>query len=264
VIWPAEKFFWTVAEAPGIKPGPLPAGLCPALEDDAPVPAESLWPVVTPIDAERVLVCAVRRSDLTDLDPRTLKLTPESLPDFVGSAILPDQLNLLIGEFEPRSLRRHRIRSQARTAAAALVCIALVAIGLVRRTSAWSDDATASQAAAHALVQSLAPSLGWSDADLVLELQTRRQAVPQDLKAPGDASASIAALIGRWPTQVPARPQGLLVTGDSASVSVTVPGDPAAFLSALKAPEGWTLQEPRLAAVDRATRLTLEFRRNHP
>jgi hypothetical protein len=264
VNWPPDRFFWAVVEAPGIKPGPLPVGLLPAIEDDVPQPPESIWAVVAPIDAEKHLVCAVRRADLAALDPGTITLTPESLPEFVGTAITPGHLNLLVGEFEPSSERRRRIRTRARTAAAALACIALVAIGLMRRASVWNADAAASQAAAHALVESLSPSLGWNEADLVMELKNRKQAAPQELRAPGDAPASMAGLISRWPTQVPSKPQGMLVTGDSASVSVTVPGDPAVFLSALKAPEGWTIQEPRLAAVDKATRLTLEFRRNHP
>ena len=49
------------------------------------------------------------------------------------------------------------------------------------------------------------------------------------------------------------------MTEAGASVSVTVEGNAAPFLSALKPPPGWAMDEPHLSSVDALTRLTLHL-----
>ncbi len=263
IAWPEDRFYWSVLDGPGIKAGPLPLGLWSTFEEDVPCAPESLWAVCAPIDGGRVVVCAAARDLLAAVDPAITELTPASVPAFAGEVDLAG-LNLLVGPFEPRSLRRARVYRHAFMAAALLMSSALTGIGLVRRGSAWTLEAAHSKTTAASVVASIGPSLGWSVDDLALELKQRREATPMDVKAPGDAALTIAGLIARWPTEVPSKPQSISATGESASISVTVAGDPSKFLSALKAPEGWTLEEPRLASIDTTTRLSLELHRRRP
>jgi len=261
---PSERLFWSVVDAPGVRGGPLPAGLWPMLEDDVPVNPELLWAVGTPIDGQRLLVCAALRSDLdtTIAD----MLTPDRVPASIGESVDPSRLNLMVGVFEPVASREARQRRHLISAAAGLVAAVLVGIGLERRADVWREEARTSDAAARSVIGSISPSLGWGKDDLAMELLQKQQAVPVELRAPGDAALAIAGLIGRWPTQIPSKTQSISVTGATASMSVLVPppGDAAAFIAALKPPEGWKLEEPRLVSVDKATRVNLELRRVAP
>ncbi|MBX3378329.1 MAG: hypothetical protein KF678_15140 [Phycisphaeraceae bacterium] len=256
---PADRLFWSIIDAPGVRAGRIPAGLWPLIEDDIPVDAGQLWAVGAPIDPGRIAVCAIRKIDLTDLALGALILTPESIPDFIP--LPPTSFNFLIGQHEPRPIRRARLRRHLAAAACTLLAVSLFAIGLSRRTSSWNAEAIAAQSAADTVIASIAPSPNWSRDDLTLELMQRRQAAPPDLAPPADAAEALAAVIARWPMQVPSKPQAISASGTSASISVTIPGEPQTFLAALKAPEGWRLDEPRLAAIDKATRLNLELRK---
>lgn len=261
---PSERLFWSVVDAPGVRGGPLPAGLWPMLEDDVPVNPELLWAVGTPIDGQRLLVCAALRSDLNTSTADVL--IPDRVPASIGESVDTSRLDLLVGAFEPVASRKARQRRHQITAAAALVSAALVGIGLERRAGAWHEEARSSNAAAQSVIASISPSLGWGKDNLAMELLQKQQAVPVELRAPGDAALAIAGLIGRWPTQIPSKTQSISVTGETASISVLVPppGDAAAFIAALKPPQGWKLEEPRLVSVDKATRVNLELRRVAP
>lgn len=264
--FPAERLFWSVVEAPGVPGGALPAGLWSALEDDVPVNPELVWAVGAPIDGQRLLVCAALRSDLAAIVTDDGVLTPDRIPESVMSAHgdAHKQLNLLVGAFEPVALRNARRRRHLRTAVAGLLCAVLVGIGLERRASAWNTQARDLDAATRSVVASVSPSLGWSRDDLEMELRQRKEAAPAALNVPGDAALALGALIARWPVQIPAKPQSISASANSASLSVLIPppGDAATFISALKPPEGWSLDEPRLVSVDKATRINLELRKS--
>ncbi len=264
MIISAERLYWSVVEAPGVKGGPLPAGLLPRIEDDLPVDAELTWAVGTPIDGGRLLVCAALRSELGGVHDGVL--IPDRVPEFVTSPVDPSLLNLLVGPFEPVATRKARQRRHLIAAAAALAAAVLIGVGLERRAGAWHQEAQQTKAATQSVIGSVSPSLGWSEDDLTMELLQRSQALPVELRAPGDAALALAGLIGRWPTQIPVKPQSISATGSSASVSLLVPppGDAAAFIAALSPPEGWKLEEPRLVSVDKATRINLELRRVAP
>jgi len=232
------------------------------IEEDVPVLAEDIWAVGARAKNDKFVVCALRRSELATLAPGTLALTPEYVPGFVDAH--PALFNLLTGEFEPRPIRRARLRGHALAAAATLLCACLFALGLSRRADVWHAGALTVRQSSRSIVDSLALSVFWTKDDLTMELMQRRQAIPGEVHIPGDASLTLASIIAHWPTEMAAKTQSISATGDSASLSVTVPGDPTLFLAALKTPEGWRLEEPRLAATEKATRLTLELRRSAP
>lgn len=266
--FPAERLFWLVVEAPGIRRGALPAGLWSALEDDLPVNPELVWAVGAPIDGQRLLVCAALKSDLAEIVADDGVLTPDHVPEsiIVGHDDARVQLNLLVGSFEPVPLRNARRRRHLLTAVAALFSAALAGIGLERRAAVWDRESRDLDAAGRSVVASVSPSLGWSRDDLAMELRQRKEAAPAVLNVPGDAALALAALIARWPVHIPAKPQSIASSGNSASFSVLIPppGDAAMFLAALKVPEGWSLEEPRLVSLDEATRINLELRRSTP
>lgn len=260
--WPAGRFYWSVLEAPAsIRAGPLPAGLLVLLEEDVPLEGEALHAVCAPMGQGRMAVCAAPRSLLEALPPGTLSLCPEQIPGCLGGAVEPASFNLLVGKLEPPPLRRAKARRRLLLAAAVLACSALLSLGLLRR--ARHDEAIAlarASATAAAMTQASV-----SELTLPRELEALRRAASAQKLRPSsapDAAPALAALLGAWPAQVPSRPQSVLIDGASASIELSVEGDPSPFLRAFRAPRGWTLAEPRLNTAGSLTRLSLTLRRS--
>src|SRR5690606_27182718 len=124
--WPAERFYWALIQAPGYTArGELPPGLRPALEEQVPVPVETLHAVVAPASNGALLVCAAAKSELESLAGDALSLTPAALPAFaVDLGIAPDDLNLLVGALEPRAIRRGRACRRLAALTAVVLCAA--------------------------------------------------------------------------------------------------------------------------------------------
>jgi len=259
-----NRVFWSIIEARGVKAGPIPDGLWPLLEDDLPVSAEQVFAVGAPLDQDRLLVCAALKDEITAAAGTSESLTPDEIPEWVGIRIDPARFNMLVGSFEPRAKRVARQHRRLRAAAAVLIAAIFVAVGLERRARAWNTETDRCNAAALPTLAPISTSLGWGRDDLAMELKQRRESAPLTVKVPPDASLVIASILGRWPIQVPAKAQAMLAAGDSASVSVLVLGDPATFIAALKPPDGWKIEEPRIVSVDKSTRITLELRRAAP
>lgn len=262
LTWPADRFYWAVLDAPGLKrTGQLPAGLLPMLEEDAPADAADLHAVCAPLADGRLAVCAAKRSDLAEVPPNVLSLTPGSLPQFVESlGVSPARFNLLVGAFEPRPIRAHRIKQHAFAAATIILCGMLVGVGLHRRSSRWEERAESARVAAASIAAQVIPA-GRPD-DITAEaarLKGTRDALAKNVLPP-DASLSLAAVLHAWPANVPSKPQSISVSSTGVSISVSVEGDAAAFLKAFTPPPGWTLDEPRLNTADKVTRLALQLR----
>lgn len=261
--WPQERFFWSVLDAPGWKPsGVLPAALLEKLGEELPVDVASVHAIGAPLDDGRVVACGVAVDDLSTLDPVTLTLAPADIPSFIDIADgqhVAEELNFLVGNWEPKPLSRARVRRHAFAAAAVALCGALVALGFTRRAG---HHETVRSLAAHettrllgsiepgATIESLAAELKQLELAANVQTQTGRGA---------DAGIALGDLLRGWPKDVPSRPQAIAVTPTSATVSVAVEGDASPFLRAIKGPEGWAMAEPRLNAADNITRLTLQF-----
>ncbi len=259
--WPPERFYWSVLEAPGFKQaGPLPIGLRPALDEDVPGEPEDMHAVCYPMGDGRLAVCAIAKADLAGIDADALSLTPARVPPFLDGAVSPDPFNLLVGDMEPAPIRRARLRRHAVRAAIALLCGSLVTAGLLRRTAHW-DSIAASAAQAGDMVVTAVDPAGTAQG-LALELARLRRATETVSRARPtfDAALALADLLKAWPVGVPSKPQSVTVSGAGATISVAVEGDAAPFLKALAPPPGWTLEEPRLSAVENITRLTLQLR----
>lgn len=260
VRWPPERFYWSVLHAPQWRrSGTLPPGLRAELEGDLPVPAESVHAVGVPISEGRLLVCAADAASLGEAPHETLVLTPESVPEFaVGGGRLPDPsaLNLLVGAHEPRALSRARRSRHSFAMATVLLLAGLITVGLVRRATVWDTAAADASAALGSIQPDIAPEVL---AQEVARLE-RLRASSERIRPPADAAVTLASLLRTWPASVPSRPQTLAVTESGVSVSVALDGDATAFLKAMTPPAGWTMDEPRLNAADKITRLTLQMR----
>jgi hypothetical protein len=205
------------------------------------------------------LVCAASRDALACLEPGTLSLKPASLPEFAPSASSADDLELLVGNLEPRPFRQARLRRHAIALIAVLACAATVSFGLLRRTQLLQQTADeADHATASVLRQA-----GVSRDSLNLEVaQLRRIAHPQVNADPStDAALAMGSLLVLWPAQVPSKPQSIAINASGIAIAVTVEGDASRFLEAFRPPAGWTLDEPRLNTAGAVTRLNLQLRR---
>jgi hypothetical protein len=233
----------------------LPPGLLALAEDDLPVPAETLHAVGTPVEGG-VLVCAVTTEALAALDESVLSLHPEHAPDGVDAECA--DLNVLVGAFEPRPLRRARLLRHAMGAGTVLVCALLASMGLARRSSHWNAAAAADHAAWTAQAEASAP--GAEPGTVLLDLQRRasRMDPAQAIVPPADAALVLTALLERWPAQVSSTPQAITIRGRDLTLSVLVDDAPG-FLAALVAPPGWTVDQPMLNRSGELTRLSLTF-----
>jgi hypothetical protein len=258
--WPPERFFWAVVEAPawrGGRSGLLPPGLLVEAADGLPVPIEDLQVVGAACGDGRVVICAARRDEVAAVDAGAVSLTPETLPGCVEADADPSALDLLVGEFEPLVMRRARLRRHAGLAATIVACATLAAIGLGRRADHWDGIATSAREARLELAARAAP--GVAPDRLALEVARLRSAAAGG-RPPRDAALTLASLLDAWPRAAAATPQSIVVGDSGVSVSVSVEGEPSAFLGALRPPEGWTLDDPRLNAAGGVTRLTLQMR----
>lgn len=264
--WPADQFYWAVLEAPACaKPGVLPAGLMPDLAEQIPISIDGLQMVAAPTGDGRIVVCAAAVERLLALEPSILRLTPDAVPQEVHPTFRDvDQLNLLVGPCEPARVRRSRIRRHLAAAAMLMAMSGLLALGLLRREAhARQVSEAARHATAAALEQAGVP--GASSAELADMLAHQRRMAGVDLasRRPPDAAAALASLLRSWPVELAARPTSVSIGPEGANLAVVVPadgGDPAAFISALQAPDGWRIDEPRLTAVDKQTRLSITMR----
>lgn len=260
---PPEKLCWAVLNAPGwSRHGALPPGLRAALTDELPM-SEPLHAVGVPLRDSTILVCAATVASIRALDGDTLTLTPSTLPAFAASlpgAPDPAALNLLVGEFEPHAYRRVRWRGHAMAAATVLLCAALVALGLGRRSNAWRAEATQARNAESALLRTALPE--GEDPTIALANLRRAAAAAARPSSTPDAATDLAAVLAGWPVSASCVTHSIAVGSDGASVSVALDNDPAEFLRALRPPPGWTLDEPRLNAAGDSTRVSLRLRRS--
>jgi hypothetical protein len=259
--WPADRFYWSVLDAPLWKrTGLLPAGLRPVFEDDVPVDGQDLHAVCTPLEDGRLVVCAACRDELEALGADVLSLCPESAPGCINGSLDPAALNLLVGELEPAVQRGARVRGHLVRAAGLVLCSLVAAFGLTRRAENQRELANEARAATMVLLNQVVPqgrpeTLGFELASL------RRSAeIGQRIEPPKDATPALVELLRGWPADVQSRPQSLSVSANTINLAVLVDGDPLPFLDALPAPHGWIRDQPRLNKVDQASRLDLRFR----
>jgi hypothetical protein len=270
--WPADRFYWALLDAPGLKGGGiLPPGLLGALSDEVPLPVAELHAVYVAAPDGKALVCAARAADLQAIEPSASSLAPAQLPPGLPLPIYPSSLNLLTGAFEPVRQRRQRGQRHMAAFLSVATTLTLVTIGLGRRAGHWGAFAADTrehmqQMASRAPLPSprgeaAGPDLAQAVAMELANLKRVSESLERVKPAP-DAALALAALLDAWPANVPSRPESLSISETGIVISVTIEGDHAPFLRAFSPPGGWSLAEPRLNSAGELTRLTLELRRD--
>ena len=291
LTWPAERFYWAVLDLPGYtRRGPLPMALLLELQPHMPLDVSELHAVAIPHPSSRssVLVCAARRDELGAVDASATSLTPTLDADSALRSQLPldaadvASLNLLSGAFEPRPIRRARLRRQLELVAAMLLVSILIILGLHRRTANLDVETShATQSLAAVLADrppspsdrsSLLPASAIDTAHATESLNAQIRLVAgvehaaKRVTAPTDAASPLAALLRAWPAgldDAPCTVQSISVNGASMTLSFTTDADPLVVIRALIAPPGWKLEEPRVSRGGGGTtaRVMLELRR---
>ena len=255
--WPTDRFFWAVLDAPGVRAGVLPSGLEADLQEALPVPVETLHAVCVPA-AGGVLVCAARRDELQGLGPDVLSVRPEAVPEFVKST--SEVPELMTGNFEPLAFKRERSRRHFLVAASILLGCGLIALGFERRAGNLAEEARAAHAAGRELTSRVAPSGEARSLGAQLD-QVRRSITSDRALTPPDAAEALAGVLTVLPNEVEFEASSISVSPSAVSLVLTTKGDARQLLAAVRAPQGWRLDEPRLTTLPNATRVNLSMRR---
>lgn len=258
--WPTDRFYWAVIESPTWRGrGQLPPGLLPLLGEVCPEPEANLHAVCQPFDEHRLLVCAARRNELGSIDD--LSLTPAQLPAFLESDADPRSFELLVGEFEPKSIRRARRRRRVLVLSTVVAASSLISIGLHRRAAYWHDAADEAGQAALTRLQTAVPGALTADA-LDREL-ARQRALHQVVATIPSATAAEALedLLRTWPSSANGEPQSLRAEPNQITATIDSAADASSFLRELHAPAGWALDEPTITSAHGGTRINLRYRR---
>jgi hypothetical protein len=257
MTWPTDRFFWAVLEAPGVRAGVLPSGLEADLQEALPVPVEMLHAVCVPA-AGGVLVCAARRDDLQGLGPDVLSVRPEAVPDCVEST--SEVPELMTGSFEPLAFKRERSKRHLLAAASALLACALISLGFERRAGSLMDQGRAASAAELELTARVA--LSGEARSLGAQLDQARRSMTSDRAlTPPDAAEALAAVLTALPNEVDFEASSISISPSAMSLALTTKEDARQLLAAVRAPQGWRLDEPRLTTLPNANRVNLTMRR---
>lgn len=256
----ADECFWSVVEAPQWqRKGQVPDSLLDEAILDMPVAAGDVFAVGAPDGHGRLVVCACRRDAITKVPAELQRWNPDGVPSELGAACDPEEFNLLVGEYEPRSQRLHRWRMRWATACVLAAIAGMLVMGAGRR----AEHAKSARAGIDAATAALLSSSGFTDESAVraeLERMRVQEAAAALVRRPIDVTPALGAILAAWPGEVASRPGSIGVGESAATVNVTVDGDPSEFLRAFKAPNGWALEQPRVNTTGGATRIALQLR----
>jgi hypothetical protein len=96
-----------------------------------------------------------------------------------------------------------------------------------------------------------------------MELDRLRKAPRGDAKPimSPDAAAALASLLSLWPKELECQTDSVQVGPTTMTLSLTVAKDARPFLTAIKPPDGWTMDEPRLTSTGDGSRLHVVLHR---
>ncbi|MFZ4573371.1 MAG: hypothetical protein ACOYN0_03170 [Phycisphaerales bacterium] len=265
---PAADLFWAVLGEPTRAPThsgrPDAEPHLAAFSDLVPAHLDSLFVVTAPIDQDRTIACGVPRHSIP-LSDHSTRLHPDALPDLPELADLDEasrtallgRLNLRVGEFEHPALRSNRSLRSWIVTLAVLALAAILANGFHARTQSTLDAARAADTAAATLLS----ELQLDTSQLAQELARLRAAHGAATVTRFDASAALASLLSRWPTDVgPVDTQIISVNPSEMTIAFELGNTSVRdAIPTFESPEGWTLEEPNLVAGDRTTRISLRY-----
>ncbi len=272
LTWPSSRCYFALLDASRVPGGERVSEerLRFILEPELPEPLEDVHAAFLRVSATQWIACAVpRRAIEAEVAASVVSLTPDAIPkqllDAVAAiegSIAPSDFELLIGDYEPKTIRAWRRRCITGAITVVVVVLAIALIGVERRIRQAIGHAEKLRAQRFELVAkalgeagaaaSLPPELRLVAALRALR-QTRRQG---DAIAPArDATDVLEQLLRSWPESLPTRTdsvvisetavhvRGIVADSDAAQslASATAPlaGFEAAFPAVQSAPDGW-------------------------
>ena len=194
------------------------------LEEDVPVPAESLHAVFASLGSKRLLACAIHRDVLESLRDEGLNyVVPAELPPVLAldAPVNPMDLNLLHGEFRSHTITR-RIRRNALLAGLSILAAGLLMfMGAERRSATSKAEILATNRATQALLDEVLPEPRGDSRPAALrltqELRLLRQAVgvngsDQSIGTAMNAAVELAELMRHWPIDAEIRTERLMIS----------------------------------------------------
>lgn len=269
IVWPATRFYWSVVDAGVGSSRPSDDYLDSLAEPDFPLSLDELHVVHTPLRDGAYLACALPKVDLDTLPAGALTLTPGAAPEGMSEEAAVPTLNLLVKQYEPRPLVRERTRRWMIATGSVATALILLTVGLIRRSAAWSDQAAnLTQMAERRIREAIPPGTTsegtptlWSLGREIESLRATRADEARGNTSP-DAALALATVLASFPRTQSLRTDVLAVSPTTITLNVATDADPQAFLKALAAPAGWTLDEPRLSTSRGSATLAIQMRRD--
>ena len=277
VVLPADRLYWSMVEAPGLptdRQGRLrvpSAVLADLMQSDLPVDATQVHAVGVRLDAGRALLCAADHEALRALHAGTQTAVPGGAPTWTGAASsLVAALNLLSEDFEPASLRRQRGQLHCSLALAASIVLMILSFGMWRRERAYAAFSRVAREHAGSTLMKADPGAA-TPAAAMLHLRAQREHLQAAIASSDisralrpDAAITLTGLLSGWPGSEVARMELISLTPAAGTLIVFTDSDPKPFVTGLRAPPGWKLDEPRLATTRGGTQITLQMKPEGP
>jgi hypothetical protein len=280
--WPAERFYWAVLDASVLPTrarwgnGRSAMRLGYLFENVVPgVPIEDVHSVYRRLKGRqgRFVACGVPFTVLEGVDPDAVTLRPRSLPSFIQEDLDPARLNVLTGPYLPGAVRRLRRRWLAHIGVMLVVCVGALLVGAERRVGAVGkqhDDVIAARTLV--LEQVLGPQTRTTGSSqppelrLTAELRRLEQTRNPDVAIAqlANGSSILNELLSRWPGDVHARTESIVVAPASITVRATVDtmADAQRFADAFVGLRDWRLRQPRSESRRGHVDVTLRFERD--
>ena len=269
ISWPAEHFYFALLDTSRLPTSERITDdrLKYLLEPELPEPLDDVHAVFRRVGGTRWIACAVPRRTLeAEVLPAVVSLTPQNLPEGIKAAVEPPiaaaDLELLVGEYEPHSVRAWRRRCLSAAAIGVLLALAVSLVGIEQRIRHATDRAATLRTQRAVQVEAaLGPTSTASalppELRLLAELRALRQTRRQGDTVPvtRDATDVLEALLERWPETLPTRTDAVVVSDTAvhvrgtvaesdaaqalASATTTIADFKAAFPAVQSAPDGW-------------------------
>jgi hypothetical protein len=267
---PANRFYWALLDGSKLTGSrrKREEALSYLFEAQIPQPLETVHVIYRDEGKDRFVACGIAKEALRgEADPSAVTLTPDSIPPFLGVALDPEPLNVLVGEFTPAHVRLARRRVVWEAAAVLIAASIFLAIGFERRRAAFEAiraDAEGSTSQLYASRLGYKPGGALPPAlQLQSELRTLRATRVEAPSATNgrDAALSLSNLLSLWPRDAHAEVDSVQVTASAIHVQgdVAETNDAQSLEDAIAKIPGWRAEIPSVHGTDSGVRFTFQW-----
>lgn len=273
---PASQFYWAIIDGSMVTGPRRKSRLGYLFEQTLPVPIEDVHAVYTSLPDGQIIACGMEREELRkeiarEDGPELLELSPNEVPAVIQADVSTYMLNLLVGDFEPCSVRRQRARARRQVVIVALICCALIVNGVHRRIAAMKDTIDAAYAARDELVAEVLPENTSTinrlppGLRLAAELRRLRQTRTQPVMelVPTDVVPEFVKLLSLWPNDLHVQTDSMTFTPTNITIRSSLPrsADVQILADALMQLPHWQLQQPQVSTSRSTVSTSLQFKR---